>query len=61
MLIRKKCCQEFDRALEGGTDNEGYGKLIYIDGDVTTTGCNLPPIKYCPWCGMVAPGVEIGQ
>ena len=42
------CCEAFRKAHENGTDNEAYGQLIYDDDDL---GCNLPPIKFCPWCG----------
>ena len=41
------CCLPFEDAHQSGTDNEGFGPLLRID----TIGCELPPIKYCPWCG----------
>ena len=52
MLTHESCCAEFSRAQRDGSDNEGWcalmGKDVYggwIIGD------DLPPIRYCPWCG----------
>ena len=46
------CCKEFKDATREGTDNEGYGSLIqtFKPGE-WFVGCNLEPLKYCPWCG----------
>jgi len=46
-------------ANEPGTDNEGYGNLIYVDEDgVAVMGDNLPPIRFCPWCGAPKEAVK---
>ena len=48
-----KCeCQAFKAAQLGGTDNEGYGRLVRWFGDGWQIGCDLPTINYCPWCGL---------
>jgi len=47
------CCGDFARALQRGTDNEGYGTLIYaLDDKNWCAGVGLPTITYCPWCGQ---------
>ena len=45
------CCKEFRDAMQEGTDNEGYGKLIFIEEGRYATGDHLPAINFCPWCG----------
>lgn len=45
------CCEDWQNALTSGTDNEGYGPLIISD----TIGVGLPPVKFCPWCGVEQP------
>lgn len=49
--IHQNCCRAFDRAQQTGTDNEGYGRLITIDGEIAMIGSEMPPVDYCPWCG----------
>ena len=48
------CCSDFRKAMEVGTDNEGYGRLIYTDDPPWPfrMGCDLPPLDFCPWCGV---------
>jgi len=52
-VVKKKCCDTFDHALESRTDNEGWGALIYQRGHKFSTGSSgeLEAISYCPWCG----------
>lgn len=56
------CCKHWRRAQEEGTDNEGYGSLIYDMShdrerpvEEKYIGCSvssdLPPVRFCPWCG----------
>lgn len=54
------CCSWMAKAQERGTDNEGYGPLVEWDDDTIEgegdlpgfhTGCELPRIAFCPWCG----------
>lgn len=46
------CCQEFGKALQPCTDNEGYGRLVsWHSGQLPTMGCDLEPLRFCPWCG----------
>ena len=45
------CCTEFGDAMQPGTDNEGYEKLIWIKEGLYVTGDGLPAISFCPWCG----------
>ncbi len=48
----RSCCANFAHAQEDGTDNEGWGKLIdYYGANDANIGSDLPPIKFCPWCG----------
>lgn len=51
MKKRLECCKSFGDAQESGTDNEGYGALIFVEKDYVSIGCNLPNINYCPYCG----------
>jgi len=51
------CCPDWQSAMNKGTDNEGYGPLIYY---VVATGHyrmgqSLKPVKFCPWCGEEKP------
>ena len=50
------CCDDMARAFQDGTDNEGYGHLVWTKEFDTRLriGCSvadLKPIKFCPWCG----------
>ncbi len=49
--VHHNCCTTFDRAQQSGTDNEGYGRLMWVHAGIASMGCGLPPIDYCPWCG----------
>ena len=51
---RKVCCSDMALAFTSGTDNEAYGKLAHAYDDAPTSirfGCELPAVKFCPWCG----------
>jgi len=58
-----RCCASMILAHEGGTDNEGYGTLVYrpnrgpYEGRLSI-GDGLPPIVFCPWCGTPLSGVD---
>ena len=45
------CCLWFFKAQQDGSDNEGYGPLIYKIDDEYHIGCYLTSMKFCPWCG----------
>ena len=45
------CCDELERATERGTCNEAYDCAVYGAPGKWTIGCNLEPIRFCPWCG----------
>lgn len=53
------CCETWLKAQTDGTDNEGCYSLIHENKDATSLslwgkwqmGYNLPPVKFCPWCG----------
>lgn len=49
--VQKFCCDAFEKVTEPRSDNEGYGRLIWIDETDVSIGCDLPTIDYCPWCG----------
>lgn len=49
-------CQAFKDAQLSGTDNEAWGRLIRRDGaEGWSIGIDLPPMKFCPWCGREVP------
>lgn len=53
------CCPPWTRAQQKGTDNEGYGALLYHRDDDDENYPNawqigdawLAPVLFCPWCG----------
>jgi hypothetical protein len=56
--IPEPCCDAWAKAHERGTDNEGYGAVVgYWDFDGSGIEKphigheDLPPVKFCPWCG----------
>ena len=50
--IEIPCCTAWEQAQQSGTDNEGYGALLYfVADDEPRFGCNLPTVENCPWCG----------
>lgn len=49
--MKTKCCQEWEKAEIGGTDNEGYGRLISVRHGEFVIGCRLRSVSFCPWCG----------
>jgi hypothetical protein len=44
-------CDAFKIAQCKGTDNEMYGSLISFWSGEYHTGCDVPTIQFCPWCG----------
>lgn len=50
-------CDEFKKAREPGTDNEGYMAAICLTDNKTGFEIGLieNPIKFCPWCGKKVP------
>ena len=72
--LRVVCCADMAHACLKGTDNEGYSSLVMctlvaMDGTVVI-GCDLPPARYCPWCGgeltpefgrLTEPPMELGK
>ena len=57
------CCQQFADAMQAGTDNEGYGSLIYIVDDslAWALGDGLQRPHHCPWCGKQTEIKEVSQ
>jgi hypothetical protein len=65
------CCEPWRKAHEWETDNEMYGRLIHCNDETDgrhaapypTIGSDLPPVKFCPWCGSPknAPPAEQGE
>jgi len=51
--VELPCCADWANAHESGTDNEGYGALIYyLDKGKPAIGSGgLPFVRFCPWCG----------
>lgn len=51
----KPCkCAAFLRACEPGTDSECYGVEMGVGAEWEWgIGTGLPPIKFCPWCGVL--------
>lgn len=50
--IDKYCCDDWAKAHQSGTDNEMYGALVHYPQPHTPhIGCDLPRVKFCPWCG----------
>lgn len=65
--VIQPCCDAWAKAHQGGTDNEGYGRLIrdwgYVDAyDVSmlTMGSYLPEVRFCPWCGHPKTSIQAG-
>lgn len=50
------CCDAWTEAQQSGTDNEGYGRLLYETMGQWSIGSELPPIRFCPWCGVPKTG-----
>jgi len=55
------CCKTWKKATCEGTDSEGWQPMIqyggeYYDDNLPRIGnigldTELPPLKFCPWCG----------
>lgn len=52
------CCKQFTDALEYGTDGYSYGAAIEWAHNNWRIGNRLPPILYCPWCGVGLPTID---
>ena len=51
-MTKHKCCKLWEDAKVRGTDNEGYGVLLYkVSETVWAIGSSCPVVKFCPWCG----------
>ena len=53
--VKHRCCDAFEASTKDGTDNEAWEPLTYVDeetGSVRMGNDRLPPIKFCPWCGV---------
>jgi hypothetical protein len=50
--VKEPCCEAWAKAHEWETDNEAYSSLVrYSDDERALLGMDLPPVKFCPWCG----------
>lgn len=45
------CCDQWAKAHEPCTDNEGYSALVWYLGDAANIGQETESVKFCPWCG----------
>lgn len=66
-VTAQDCCIAWGKAQTFGTDSEAYGSLLrdYANpqrhrGVVMRPpdwhmGLELPPVKFCPWCGAKKP------
>ena len=45
------CCSSMAEAFKQCSDNEGYGSLFDVKEGRMTTGFDLEPLEFCPWCG----------
>ena len=64
----ESCCEAWAKAHEWKTDNEEYQALVHYDwydreyrenpSTVARIGSNLPPVRFCPWCGAKKKEVE---
>lgn len=46
----RKCCETWEHSKLSGTDNEMYGSVTWECDGKWRIGCDLPPVKFCPWC-----------
>lgn len=49
------CCEDWEEAHKRGTDNESYDVLIGYENGLPVIGSDLPPVRFCPWCGARKP------
>ena len=50
-----KCCAVWKRAMEDGSDSEGWkSEITWHEHDGYSLGSDALPqrIKFCPWCGV---------
>jgi hypothetical protein len=52
-------CMDFRKACE--TDSGGWGARIWQEGGEWRAGCDLPPLRFCPWCAKQVPQNDQGQ
>ncbi len=56
------CCDDFALAQEHCSDNEGWGRLIHRSSHGEyNIGCDLKPIRFCPWCGTKLTNSPVGR
>jgi hypothetical protein len=59
------CCDEWQHVHQPFTDSEGWGPLVvYYDGARIGSdgdGPELPPVRFCPWCGAAKDAVETDE
>lgn len=74
--VIQPCCDAWAKAHQRGTDNEGYGSLIdtehirFEEGPTLETvhfrsiqighDCDLPEVRFCPWCGHPKTSIQAG-
>ena len=60
-IMAESCCESWGKAQLPGTDNEEWEEVLKRGWDDDKEdhnnewyiGSNLPPVKFCPWCGAV--------
>lgn len=52
------CCKDLAQSLKNGTDNEMYGSALNWWAGAYHLGCDLPDVRFCPWCGAKLPQGE---
>jgi hypothetical protein len=51
MKVEQPCCESWAIAHEPGTDNEGYGALLWEIRGRIRAGMVEQEVRFCPWCG----------
>jgi hypothetical protein len=51
--VEEPCCQPWETAHMLGTCSEGAHWLVWSSTHtgLPVIGTDLPPVRYCPWCG----------
>lgn len=58
--LAQPCCDDWAKAHEWGTDNEGFSSLVYyLDG--ARIGLELAAVRFCPWCGASKGGDAVAE